>query len=305
MGGEVDGGCRRREAGVYGGEKHGMAAATATTVDTDTRLVYILTVVPHIVKKFEGACRLIDMCTGSAVGGIAHLCLALAVAVEVKVYADGAHARQRSEPFLLVGATAGDPMAVRTDNERVLALGGGGIDSAEDVLSGGEFQADVLRGIAVVTEHFGENRLGIAHTGVEESVYAQPLAHLAAQRVAACLPLAAVLIEGAQVVEHLPALVSVAARIFVGLDLIQPVVLLPPVPVEVLADVGQRLLQRVGTEAPVGIRQLHTCGVYVILEAHAPLPLHVAQQVGNTSRVVPGIVVLGAGCADGHAHHQQ
>ena len=52
-----------------------------------------------------------------------------------------------------------------------------------------------------------------------------------------------------------------ATRIFVELDLIGVAALLPPVPVEMLADVVECLFQRIGPDAEVGIGQHDACRI--------------------------------------------
>ena len=215
----------------------------------------------HPVEQDIATGSLIDVGTAAMV--IAYFLLALAPAVEVEVYTDSPHAGQGAEALLLVLAVSVGPMAVRTYDEGVLALLQRGIDGAEQVLSGCQFNADVLRGIAVVLTNLrqGDRPLEIAFlvlchdARVEELIQLQPLAYLTAQRVATGLPLGLVAVEARQVVEHHLTLLLVPARILVELDFIEVATLLPPVPVKELTDVVERHLQRVRTHTEISIGQ--------------------------------------------------
>ena len=87
-----------------------------------------------------------------------------------------------------------------------------------------------------------------------------------------------------------------AARILVALDFIRVAVLLPPVPVEVLADVVQRQLQRVGTDAEISVGQHDAGGVDigVELQPHAELLAHLLHHVVHGAGVLR-LVGLGGG----------
>jgi len=187
-----------------------------------------------------------------AMGLTPHFLLAFAITVEVKIHTNGSHPRQCGEPFLLVRARARLPMSVGADDKGIfphilpppfrLFRGGRHIDGSEHVLPGGQLDADVLHGVTVVLSHFGEHGTSV-HTGVEESIDAEPHPHFAPQTVAASLPSRAVGIERGKIVEHLRAFFCVAAGIFVGFDLIATVGLSPPFKVEIGTDVRQRFLQ--------------------------------------------------------------
>ena len=279
-----------------------MGAAARAAHHTHTGGVNILAVLEHIVQENVSAGSLIDMGAAGVVSIGSYFFLALAPAIEVEVYADCSHAGQRSQALLLVLAVAHGPMAVGADNKGVLTLHGRGVDGAKQMLPGGQLDTDVLGGIAIVLAQLREDYGALAvallvlcqHARVEEGIQLQSLAYFAPQRVTPGFPLGFVVIERGQVVEHHLALLLMAARIFIELDLIQVATLLPPVPVEVLADVVERHFYRIGTHAEVGIRQslAHGVDILVELELHAEAPRDVLHDVVNRSLIL-GLKGLG------------
>ena len=57
------------------------------------------------------------------------------------------------------------------------------------------------------------------------------------------------------------------AGIFVKLDSVEIVPLLPPIPLDVLTDVVERLLQRIGADAEIGIGEHHACRIDISIES--------------------------------------
>jgi hypothetical protein len=69
-----------------------------------------------------------------------------------------------------------------------------------------------------------------------------------------------------EIVEHLFAFVFMTTGIFVQLDLIEIATLLPPVPIEVLADIIECLFQGIRTDAKVCVREHYPCCIYVTIK---------------------------------------
>ena len=166
------------------------------------------------------------------------------------------------------------------------------------MLAGQRLYTDILHRITVVAPHLAEDGLGM-NERVLVAVDAQTGTYLSAHTVAACLKLCPVAIEHGEIVQHLRTLVGMAARIFIGFYLVEVATLLPPVEVEVTADGCQRFLQRVGTDAEVGIGQLPAHGVYIILEPHTPAPRHIVHHVMERARKM-SLVCIGW-CGKGFA----
>ena len=82
------------------------------------------------------------------------------------------------------------------------------------------------------------------------------------------------------------------AGILVRLNLVQTVVLFPPVEIEILTDIRQRFLQRVGPDAEIGIRQTQSDGVDIILKAHIPAVADGRHDVVETAGVLSAVVIL-------------
>ena len=82
------------------------------------------------------------------------------------------------------------------------------------------------------------------------------------------------------------------AWILVWLDFIQVVILLPPVPVEVLTDIRQRLFQRIRSDTPVGKSQFHTRSIDIILEPHTKTLFHILHHITQRTGIVSRIVIL-------------
>ena len=85
-----------------------------------------------------------------------------------------------------------------------------------------------------------------------------------------------------------------AARILVGFDLVQIARLLPPVPVEVLADVVERGLQGIGAHAEVGIRQATVYGVDIVFEPDTKALGNVSHYVMDRTLIL-GLISLRTG----------
>ena len=83
-----------------------------------------------------------------------------------------------------------------------------------------------------------------------------------------------------------------ATGIFIRLDLIEIVFLLPPVEVEILADIRQGFLQRIGLDAEIGIRQLLADGIHIIFKANTPTLRYVLHHIVKTAGEMPLITVL-------------
>ena len=164
-------------------------------------------------------------------------------------------------------------MTVGADNQGVLAFLRRSIDGTKQVLSRRQFDTDILRGITIVLANF--RQLGFQRTRIEERVELQTLANLLAQRVATRLPLSLVAVKARQIIEHHLTLCLMTTRILVGLDFIQVAALLPPVPVEVFADVVERHLDGVGAHAEISIRQSLANGIDIVFELHAKALLNV------------------------------
>ena len=164
------------------------------------------------------------------------------------------------------------------------------------MLAGQRLYTDILHRITIVAPHLAEDGLGMDER-VLVAVDAQTGTYLSAYTVAACLKLCPVAIERGEIVQHLRTLVGMAARIFIGFYLVEVATLLPPVEVEVTADGCQRFLQRVGTDAEVGIGQLPAHGIYIVLEPHAPAPCHVVHHVVERACKM-SLVCIGRCCRD-------
>ena len=128
--------------------------------------------------------------------------------------------------------------------------------------------------------------------GIHIAVDAQDAAHLLAYRILACFKLFPVLVECLEISKHLLTLFGMATGIFIRLDLIDITILLPPVEVEILADIRQGFLQRIGLDAEIGIRQLPTDGIHIIFEANTPTLRYVLHHIVKATGEMTLITVL-------------
>ena len=218
--------------------------------------------------------------------------LTLSPAIQVEIYTDSTHSCQGSEALLLIGTvSATSEMTVGTDNQRMLALLGGCIDGTEDMLARQGLDADILNRITIIPAYLSQNRF-LMNQGIHITVDTQDVAHLLAYRILACFKLFPVLVECLEISKHLLTLFGMATGIFIRLDLIYITILLPPVEVEILADIRQGFLQRIGFDAEVGIRQLLADGIYIIFKANTPTLRYVLHHIVKTAGEMPLITVL-------------
>lgn len=80
--------------------------------------------------------------------------------------------------------------------------------------------------------------------------------------------------------------------IFIRLDFIDITILLPPVEVEILTDIRQGFLQRIGLDAEGGIRQLSTDGIHIIFKADTPALRYVLHHIVKAAGEMTLISVL-------------
>ena len=123
------------------------------------------------------------------------------------------------------------------------------------MLTRGEFNADVLCGITIVLAHLRKDGFRILHARVKEGIDFQSLTYLFLQDGTSGFPLLGIVIFRSEVIEHLFALVLVATGIFVEFDLIEVAALFPPIPIEMFADIIERLFEGIGTDAEVCISE--------------------------------------------------
>ena len=155
-------------------------------------------------------------------------------------------------------------------------------------------------GVAVVLPDPRQDRLRMAHTGVEEGIDLQPLAHLGDEPFAPDFPVVAVLAERGQILQQLDSLVGMAAIVLVAADAIEPSRPRPPLPVVVAADVGERLFERIGPQAEVGVGQGEPRRVHVEAELHLEAARHFAHHVAQRPPVL-GLIGL---AMDGDCRHE-
>ena len=269
-----------------------MRTATTATIRSDARLIHILAMVPHIIEQYLGIQSLNHMGTVGLMRILAIFSLTLSPAIQVEIYTDSTHSCQGSEALLLIGTiSAATEMTVGTDNQRMLALLGGRIDGTEDMLARQGLDADILNRITIIPAYLSQNRF-LMNQRIHITVDTQDAAHLLAYRILACFKLFPVQVECLEISKHLLTLFGMATGIFIRLDLIYITILLPPIEVEILADIRQGFLQRIGFDAEVGIRQLPTNGIHIIFKADTPALRYVLHHIVKTTGEMPLITVL-------------
>ena len=225
---------------------------------------------------------------------LAHLQFRFAPAKGVVADADGSHAGQRRKAHLQVlVVTAIGPMSVGTDDDRIAAIPGGHrllgnlvgrhVNRTAHIIPGQSFKRDVLHGIAIISAHLAQNRPD-GDTFFEQWVDAEALTHFTAQGHPSDFPLFLVAVERIQVVDHLLAILVKSARVFVGLDLIDALPLVPGLEVEDRKNVSQGLVEAIGTDARIGIVQDQPCGIDIVLEAHAKPLLDLIEHFSQGTR---------------------
>lgn len=273
-------------------QQDSMRTATAATIRSDARLIHILAMVPHIIEQYLCIQSLNHMGTVGLMRILAIFRFTLSPTIQVEIYTDSTHPCQGSEALLLIGTvSATSEMTIRTDNQRMLALLDWRIDGTEDMLTWQGFDADILNRITVIPAHLSQNRL-LMNQRIHIAVDAQDAAHLLSYRVLACFKLFPVLVKRLEISKHLLTLFGMASGIFIRFDLIDITILLPPVEVEILADIRQGFLQRIGFDAEVGIRQLPTNGIHIIFKADTPTLRYVLHHIVKTTGKMALITVL-------------
>ena len=162
------------------------------------------------------------------------------------------------------------------------------------------FQSEVLYGISVKAPHFGV-RGCLCGALCQQGVYAQALAHLLLQQMAACLPRRLVVVERREIFHQLLSILGLSARVFVRLYLVIFVVLLHRFEVKGRQNIVQRFLDRVWAYAEVGIAQFQSGGIYVVFQFHLEPFGHIIQHVAQRS----GIFVFKALRVGAHCSHQR
>ena len=258
-----------------------MRAATGATIGSDFGLIDIFPAISPVEDTEPEQC-LHNMSRISPMGSSAHLILTLAPSPHIIANADGAHASQRGVALLKVGivATTGE-MACRTDYERMLAAIGGRVDSATDKMIVDREHTEILAKIAIVATDTAERRLQ-RRAPCKQRVDAEPLSDLRYQRVPPGFPLTSIGIETCEPLQKLTAVIGGTAWVFIVFDLIIVVILLNRLEIERRKNILERLVERVGTDAEVGIRE-HEPGRIDIgaLEPHVELRLDILNHIGE------------------------
>ena len=198
----------------------------------------------------------------------AYLQSRLTPTIEVIIHTDGTHTRESGEALLLcVIVAAIAEVTVGTDDERMLPLGRGSVNRPADIETGEGLKIEILDGIAVKFPHLREHRLCVDPL-CKIVVDSQELTHLTLHRVAALFPRILVGIERIEPSNHLASVGLRAARILVAFQFICILVLLHEFEVEGHQDIRERLLDRIGADARIGVRKHESCGVDVIFQTH-------------------------------------
>ena len=85
---------------------------------------------------------------------------------------------------------------------------------------------------------------------------------------------------------------GVAACVFVGFNLIHPSALVPPVEVEVFADIVECLLHGIRAYAEVGVWKTLPDSIDIVFYLHSETLLHITHHIVKRTGVCAGIVVL-------------
>ena len=245
-------GAEGREAVIHHAQHHRLLTTARSARNAYARHIDIRSR-SHVVENRDAVHDLDRTAIGGAVSGRRNLQFGLGIAEEIIIHGNSTHAGKGGHAQLLVTTVATlVEVAHGAENHGINALLGGGVDRTADIEAGKGLQRKVRHRVAVILARFREHRIE-CHALRQELIHLQLFARLTTNHLGALLKGRTVGVEREEVIHHLLSVGRCVAVVLEGLD---AVALLPGLrigQVEGVEEHREGLVDRVGTNAEVGI----------------------------------------------------
>ena len=281
MGSKRHDGSRRRISVVEQRKENRERSTARTATHPDARRVDVVAGREHSVENLQAPKTLQRLGKSILMRSLPQLHLRLAPTDEVERDAHRPAASQGRIAVLHIGIVTGSrPVTGRHHNQRVVSPFSRGIYRAADIQAGKRFEGKILNGVSIVLADFSLEIPGSVNRLFEKRVYRQKSSEILHQERPALLPFRPIVIFLMQPGNKFLPIGGGTAVIFISLHFVG-ILFLSLIFVGCgRQDVLHRLLERIGTNAKVGIgKHLSGHSRRVYFETHAKMLFNLMQHI--------------------------